>query len=476
MLEEGILLALPAQSVAVRLVLGAVAAFVAVRLLLRAPLRTAAVRVATAMLPIGVLVVLASVSLADPRLPTLMVPAAAAPSQVVIGLGSDYLYLAPLTLPAIVAAWALVATTLMVLRTVRVMRTARAARRLVGGQPVAPRLRRTVMRLARDLQVTPPDLAVGDIDGGAAAIGLRRPVLVMDGRFLASLDDEELEGVVAHELAHVARRDNLLAHLSGLVRDLTFFLPGGTRALRHLLVERELAADERAVAVTRRPGALAGGLLKVADGSMADACAALAPHGTLATRVKTLCAAEPSPQRLRSTAEIAAVSVVFAGLVATAVAVPRWAAGADPESGVAVLLSLPTVAQGADSASSTPALDRAPVAVTASRALPAWSATAPPRALRSYQGTVEQRRSPVTSPTTSPDDDVDDVSAGMLAACASSSGCQQLTPAPDPTLELHPETVVVQREFPVRWHAQPVGGADDSTSVVRFYYLSSLPE
>ncbi len=61
----------------------------------------------------------------------------------------------------------------------------------------------------------------------------------------------------------------------------------------------------------------------------------------------------------------------------------------------------------------------------------------------------------------------------MLRACAGDAGCR-IQPEPASTLQLRPSPVLVQRDFPVRWHAQQVGAAGDD-AVVRFYYLSTLP-
>jgi beta-lactamase regulating signal transducer with metallopeptidase domain len=101
--------------------------------------------------------------------------------------------------------------------------------------------------------------------GGAVVVGSRRPVVLVGRDLLERLDEDEVEGVLAHELAHVRRRDNLVATLLGAVRDLTFFVPFGGWAIRQLHRERELAADQVAVAATGRPGALASGLLKVLE-------------------------------------------------------------------------------------------------------------------------------------------------------------------------------------------------------------------
>jgi beta-lactamase regulating signal transducer with metallopeptidase domain len=459
--DGGILLALPAQSIAVRLALAALIAIVVVRVLLRADVRNAGVRVAYALLPIGVLLAVVVASLADLRLPTLMVPASDAPSQVVLGLGGDYLYLAPLTLPAIMGAWALVVVTRALLRSVRTARAARAARLLVRDGSAPATLRRRVLVLARRLGITPPAVVLGECPGGAAAIGIRKPVLLLDAEFVASLDDDELDGVIAHELAHVARRDNLVAYLFGLGRDVMFFLPGGSWALRQLLVERELAADQTAISATNRPGALAGGLLKVLEATETrEACAALMPTGSLAARVATLCEDQPRPRPLRTSAETLSVVAAFVGLVATSLLVPRWIAGPDPEAGVGVMLA--TSSRVVDTAPERPVIE------------PAWDPAALPQALGSYHGTVDSAPAAVGGDLRSPDEQADSLAAGMLRTCAGDSTCR-LEPPPASTLQLHPQPTVVQRVFPVRWHAQPVGAVEGGARV-RVYYLSSLPD
>jgi Zn-dependent protease with chaperone function len=109
-------------------------------------------------------------------------------------------------------------------------------------------------RLATALGIAVPRLAVvASCPGGAYVAGARRPVIVLGRDLLDQLDDAELEGVLAHELAHVKRRDNLVAIGLGALRDLVFFVPGGGWAVRQLHRERELAADQVAVGVTDRP-------------------------------------------------------------------------------------------------------------------------------------------------------------------------------------------------------------------------------
>jgi TonB family protein len=91
----------------------------------------------------------------------------------------------------------------------------------------------------------------------------RRPVLLLPSEVAAQLDDEELEAVVLHELAHVERRDNLCANLQTAVACAFWFNPAVWLVGRRLFAERESACDERVVEAGGAAGAYAAGILKV---------------------------------------------------------------------------------------------------------------------------------------------------------------------------------------------------------------------
>lgn len=93
--------------------------------------------------------------------------------------------------------------------------------------------------------------------------GLWRPTLVVSTWIVEQLDQRELESVLAHELAHAARRDYLVTWLATVLRDAFCYVPSSGAAYRQLRRERELACDDVAVAATRRPLALASALAKV---------------------------------------------------------------------------------------------------------------------------------------------------------------------------------------------------------------------
>jgi Zn-dependent protease with chaperone function len=91
----------------------------------------------------------------------------------------------------------------------------------------------------------------------------RREVIVLSTRLLAALAPEEVEAVVAHELGHVRDLDSrYLTFLRTLARLLRWDPVLATVADR-LTRREEFAADLSAVALTRRPDALARALEKL---------------------------------------------------------------------------------------------------------------------------------------------------------------------------------------------------------------------
>ena len=100
---------------------------------------------------------------------------------------------------------------------------------------------------------------------GAFAVGGRRSRILISRSLLEALDDDELEAVLAHEVAHVAAKDMRVLALAGLLRDMTAWNPFSHVALRRLLRDRELEADRLAASITGKPLAVASSLIKMCD-------------------------------------------------------------------------------------------------------------------------------------------------------------------------------------------------------------------
>lgn len=152
------------------------------------------------------------------------------------------------------------------------------AESLLGEVPVLAdhSLAEKVEMLAGRLGIEPPVIRVLGLERPLVVSGgLRRPAIVVSHWVLENLAEAELEAVFAHELAHLARRSQLLLGLGALLRDGLWYLPSGWYAFRVLSRDEELAADEVAVGLTGRPLALAGALGKVWAGSFGLSAAGL---------------------------------------------------------------------------------------------------------------------------------------------------------------------------------------------------------
>lgn len=94
--------------------------------------------------------------------------------------------------------------------------------------------------------------------------GWWRPVLLMPAGALLHLPPEALEAVLAHELAHLARRDPWAVLLQSLIDVLLHFHPAAWWLSRRVRELREHACDDHAVALTGDPAPLAEGLAVLA--------------------------------------------------------------------------------------------------------------------------------------------------------------------------------------------------------------------
>lgn len=170
--------------------------------------------------------------------------------------------------PWILLAGALVTSFMLVRRVVGVI----LVRRLVSRcRPlsedhlvvVGPALE-DVVRLS-SLPLMPEVLVLPDGVQGAFACGGKRGRILISEAVIFDLDREELEGVLAHEVAHLETHDVRVVFVAGLLRDLVAWNPLAHVAFRRLASDREREADRRAATLTARPLAVASGLLKMYD-------------------------------------------------------------------------------------------------------------------------------------------------------------------------------------------------------------------
>jgi hypothetical protein len=115
---------------------------------------------------------------------------------------------------------------------------------------------------------------------------------------LAALDDAEVDAVLAHELAHIERRDALWFPLFGVVQAALWFHPVTRWVSAQARQTAELACDERCLELTGEPLALARALTHIAASALgAQPAVALPtmtrPRSNLVARVARLTSDAP---------------------------------------------------------------------------------------------------------------------------------------------------------------------------------------
>lgn len=93
--------------------------------------------------------------------------------------------------------------------------------------------------------------------------GIFRPVLLLPEGICERLSAEQLDSIIAHELSHVRRRDNLWAAFHMVVEAAFWFYPPVWWIGNRLVEERERACDEAVLESRREPAAYAEGILGV---------------------------------------------------------------------------------------------------------------------------------------------------------------------------------------------------------------------
>jgi len=123
---------------------------------------------------------------------------------------------------------------------------------------------RAMLRAATPLPIDAPIPVLSSLSLVEPGVfGVFRPVLLLPCGITSHLTAEQLQAILAHELCHVRRRDNLAAALHMLVQSAFWFHPLvwwiGTR----LVEERERACDEEVIRAGNQPLAYAEGILNV---------------------------------------------------------------------------------------------------------------------------------------------------------------------------------------------------------------------
>jgi beta-lactamase regulating signal transducer with metallopeptidase domain len=163
---------------------------------------------------------------------------------------------------------------------------------------------RRAMRIGRDVAVR---LSADVVSPFTAR--LFRPVIWLPLSLLTQLPREQVEALVAHELAHVARMDWLWNGLQCVIESLLFFHPAVWWLGRRIRTEREHACDDLAVAACGDAIALAEALAQLERRRQPAPRLVLAAHGgALMQRITRLVSGPPARGRWATRAGIAVLA------------------------------------------------------------------------------------------------------------------------------------------------------------------------
>lgn len=156
-------------------------------------------------------------------------------------------------------------------------------------------------------------------------VGLWRPVLLLPAGIESRLTPAEMRAILAHEMCHARRQDNLTAALHMLVQAIFWFHPLTWWIGHRLVAEREQACDEAVIASGNDPGVYAESILKVCKFYLHSPldCASGISGADLKVRVEAI-----MENRLKKklggakTAAIAAIATIAIGIPVAAGMIP----------------------------------------------------------------------------------------------------------------------------------------------------------
>jgi beta-lactamase regulating signal transducer with metallopeptidase domain len=230
-------------------------------------------------------------------------------------------------LPSIVAIW----LAGVVFLSSRLLVSWMRARRLIGTgavdagsewQRVAARLSdalglRKAVRLLESAAVEVPSV-----------IGSLRPVILLPASTLTGLTPEQIEMVLAHELAHIRRHDFLVNLLQAVVETLMFYHPAVWWMSRRVRIERENCCDDMAVAVCGNPIQYARALTRLEELRSAPSLLVAANGGSLLDRIRRIAGVRAESTAVSARWTAAMITLV---ILAIGVSVPSLPAFADRE-------------------------------------------------------------------------------------------------------------------------------------------------
>jgi len=258
------------------------------------------------------------------------IPAAAAPSSAVT---------MPFVLLAVWLAGSITVLTVWCIRWRRIAAIVRQATPVHEGREVAA-LRRLeqVTGIGRQIPVVTSE---SSLEPGV--FGIFGPVMLWPSGISERLTGEQIDAICSHELAHVTRRDNLLAAVHMIVEAVFWFHPLVWWLGARLVDERERACDEAVVRWGNEPHVYAESILRTCQFSIESplACVAGVTGSDLKRRIEHIVRNDPNVP-LNSWRKLILITALFATVAGPVALGARRAPAATSSTAITESSTLPT--------------------------------------------------------------------------------------------------------------------------------------
>jgi TonB family protein len=196
-----------------------------------------------------------------------------------------------------------------------------------GEEPLCAAVARLAERMGLNRKV---GVLISALADGPSVVGILRPVILLPTATILGLTPEQLEAVLAHELAHIRRYDYLVNILQMLAEALLFYHPAVWWISTRIRRERELCCDDEAVRACGDSFCYARALTALERIRVTAPSLALGgTDGPLAYRIKRLMGAtiEENPP-----SKVPAIVALCLALACLGVSVNRMRAQARPDA------------------------------------------------------------------------------------------------------------------------------------------------
>jgi len=149
-----------------------------------------------------------------------------------------------------------------------------------------------------------------------AVLGWLRPVMLLPARALTGLSEQQIELVIAHELAHIRRLDGLVNIFQIAIETLLFYHPAVWWVNQKIRTEREHCCDDEAVALCGNPVNYARALALMEEWRTAPALLMAANRSPLSRRVVRLLGLEGVTGRVRTAGMAISMACLAGALLA----------------------------------------------------------------------------------------------------------------------------------------------------------------